>query len=1173
MSYIYFYKNKIATKLLRLKYYLTFFFMKKTILLLSCIFLASILISQTNLIKLDPKLSENFNIEILEQNSESITILLTNNSYWLKQVETPKGSSVIVNSPKAKNNFPKGSPDLPIITTSIIIPNQGGFKYDILSSEYTTIQDIDIAPSKGTIYRNQNPEDIPYEYGREYLTDEFFPINSAYLSDPFIMRDLRGVNISFSPFTYNAIQRELRVYSEIILKITFTNDDFPNPIYTNKAKNSYEFNTLYERNFINYKSNSKYTPIDEGSPGKILIISKDSYANAMTPYINWKLEKGIETEMVLISSIGTNSSQLKSFIQNYYDNNDLTYVLLVGDAEDIPVINVNSGYSQNYTDNGYTYLAGNDGYADIFIGRFSGNSIEDIETQVQRTVSYERDLNTSDTWLANGFTSASSEGAGNGHNGESDVAHMNIIKNKLQNYGYTITSVNESGGNNTQISNHFNSGTGIANYIGHGDVTLWVNTSFTNSNVNSLTNENKLPFIWSVACVNGDFKGKTCFAETWLRARKNNNPTGAIAFLGSTINQSWQEPMTGQDEMVDILIESYSSNIKRTFGGLSFNGMFKMIEAGGSGQEMADTWTLFGDPSLMIRTKTPQEMSISHNSVITIGESSFQVNCDSENALVSLTRFNEIEEKIEILGTGYVSGGIADVYFDELSLPGTILISVTAFNKVTYQEEILVIVPDGPYIIHSEYSINDEEGNNNGLADYNETIYINETLKNVGITDANSVLASLSLENTSYASLIESEKNFGQINADETKTENKAFKLTIADGIADQTNIKTILTITDENENEWTTNFNIPVNAPKIKLYFHSIDDSEFGNNNGLMDAGETLSLKVQAKNIGHASSIAGLINISSDSEYISINNSNFDMPILAENEDIVFSFDLVLNEEIPVGTMIYFDFQASAGMYSASLNSGFSIGDQIEDWESNTMTNYEWINSTSHPWTIVSNEVYEGEYALKSGTPLGGGESSLIINLNLLNDDVIEFYKKVSCEPGYSFWGFEMLYDYLAFYIDDDKKKTWDGEVAWSKETFNISAGQHEIKWTYIKDNQINQGQDCAWLDNIKLPPHQNSTIIITSTSDIEENSMDIYPNPAQDMAYLNINVKENCSAIIKITNLSGQIVYEFPNSINIYSGENTILINTQYFANGIYILSVNTNSETFNSRLIINK
>ena len=108
--------------------------------------------------------------------------------------------------------------------------------------------------------------------------------------------------------------------------------------------------------------------------------------------------------------------------------------------------------------------------------------------------------------------------------------------------------------------------------------------------------------------------------------------------MGSTINQSWTEPMTAQDEMIDILMETYASNIKRTFGGLSFNGMFKMIEAGGEGQSMADTWTIFGDPSLMVRTKTPQAMNISHNAVMTIGETSFQVNCDEENTLVSITK-------------------------------------------------------------------------------------------------------------------------------------------------------------------------------------------------------------------------------------------------------------------------------------------------------------------------------------------------------------------------------------------------------------------------------------------------------------------------------------------------------------------------------------------------------
>ena len=41
-----------------------------------------------------------------------------------------------------------------------------------------------------------------------------------------------------------------------------------------------------------------------------------------------------------------------------------------------------------------------------------------------------------------------------------------------------------------------------------------------------------------------------CFAEKWLRATNSEGePTGAIAALMSTINQSWNPPMLGQDEM------------------------------------------------------------------------------------------------------------------------------------------------------------------------------------------------------------------------------------------------------------------------------------------------------------------------------------------------------------------------------------------------------------------------------------------------------------------------------------------------------------------------------------------------------------------------------------------------------------------------------------------------
>ena len=76
------------------------------------------------------------------------------------------------------------------------------------------------------------------------------------------------------------------------------------------------------------------------------------------------------------------------------------------------------------------------------------------------------------------------------------------------------------------------------------------------TDVNGLVNMGMSPFIWSVACVNGEFHIGTCFAATWLRATGTNGvPTGAIAVLMSTVNQSWSPPMDGQEEMNDILVE------------------------------------------------------------------------------------------------------------------------------------------------------------------------------------------------------------------------------------------------------------------------------------------------------------------------------------------------------------------------------------------------------------------------------------------------------------------------------------------------------------------------------------------------------------------------------------------------------------------------------------------
>ena len=165
-----------------------------------------------------------------------------------------------------------------------------------------------------------------------------------------------------------------------------------------------------------------------------------------------------------------------------------------------------------------------------------------------------------------------------------------------------------------------------------------------NTDVNGLVNTGMYPFIWSVACVNGEFEQGTCFAETWIRATASDGtPTGAIATLMSTVNQGWNPPMEGQDEMNAIFVESYSDNIKRTFGGLSFNGMNQMNDSYGSqGYDETYYWTIFGDPSVVVRSDTPTEMDVDHSGVLIIGATDLYVETGVSGALVSVSKDGEL---------------------------------------------------------------------------------------------------------------------------------------------------------------------------------------------------------------------------------------------------------------------------------------------------------------------------------------------------------------------------------------------------------------------------------------------------------------------------------------------------------------------------------------------------
>ncbi len=643
--------------------------------------------------------NEDFTINYI-QKDEEIQISLKINDY----IKTPKiiDNKVYysVNIGEESQILDKGCPDLPNICRSFIIPNDKKMMFKIIESSYETVYDIDIAPSKGNIIRPNSPENTPYEFGEIYNEDTWYPKNIVELRDPYILRDFRGQTICLQPFQYNPVKRILRVYTSITFDFI---PDGPGEINVLKSptvneKRSISFNNIYENLFYNY-GDFGYTPVSE--EGNMLIICYNDFYDDMQPFVSWKNMKGIPTEIINVSDAGSTATNIKNYIVNYYNSNGLTFVLLVGDIDQVPTINIGSSAS----DPSYGFITGSDSYPEVFVGRFSAQNSIQLDTMINRTLAYEKNPVLSLDWYNKGVGIGSNEGGpgtGKGDDNEADWQHIRNIRADLLNFTYTLVDElydgshggEDASGNpsSSDVSTSVNDGRSIINYCGHGSYNGWSTTGFSTSNVNSLINDNMLPFIISVACNNGQFDDYSeCFCEAWQRATHNGVPTGAIAITGSSISMSWDPPMDGQDEMNDLLTEQYPNNIMHTIGGIHANGCMHMNdEYGSSGYTETDFWHIFGDPSLIIRTDIPANMTVTHSSILITGTTAFEVNvADTENALCAVS-INNI-----LLGFGYTDeNGECIINFDQpIDDIETVTLVVTAFNKNPYITTIDVLPP------------------------------------------------------------------------------------------------------------------------------------------------------------------------------------------------------------------------------------------------------------------------------------------------------------------------------------------------------------------------------------------------------------------------------------------------------------------------------------------------
>jgi len=1005
----------------------------------------------------------------------------------------------------------KGSPELLQTAFSLIVPEGSNPETEILDAQYTVVESFALAPSKGNLYRNVDPENVPYTKNADYQAADYLLGNAIQTGETYQLRDYQGMNFKVYPFDYNPVAQKLKIYSSVTVKVTFNSTRS----VTAATKINRTFEAVYANQFLNYHG-LRSTPVTE--EGDILIICPENFMEAMQPYVDWKIRNGYNTEMVTVTAAGNNANAIKTYITNYYNEHNLAFVIIVGDNAQFPTPTVSGNKSDNY----FTEIAGNDSYPDIILGKISAENVAQVETQVQRFIEYEQ--NPPETSHFPSFMGiASSQGPGD--NNEYDYQHIRNINNKLQNYtytsGYELFEGSQGGldasGNPTasMVTTGVNNGVGIISYCGHGDVQMWVTTSFNNSNVNSLTNVGMLPFILSVACVNGEYHTGTCFAEAWLRATHNGQPSGAVGFTGSTINQPWNSPMCAQDAMIDLLTGTNQDNQNFTFGGMFFNGMIKMLDVYND-VEVFRTWILFGDPTLQMRTAVPEQLEVTHNAILPAGTPSLTFSSAVENAKITVTHNNEV------VATGRITGGEYTLTFNDTYLPtDTLKVLATATNYLPYEGTINFIPNEGPYVIIGDLTLTDKtlpfvNNQSNNLPEFGKTMTVTPQIINIGNQNASNVRINVSTEDE-YITLNNPILTVTTLPSHDTLANSPTFTFSVKNVVPANHNAVIKMEIIVNNDTIRQSK-SVKLYAPQLSIISLVIDDTETGNGNNKADYGETINCNFTIANTGNMPIVGGNIFFENQGDELSLQTDPIFFPAIDINGTTTVTLPVTVNSIIQEPTISYIKAGLWVNYFYASAYFPVRIGAVMEDWETGDFYNMSWQNTSSTPWTITTTSPFEGTYCAKSGTIGNSANTTLRVTDTATVSDSISFFYKVSSEQNY---------DKLTFKIDGQTKGEWSGNISWTRAAYPVNAGPHTYTWTYSKDYYGTSGKDCAYIDAIAFPCGKVNYPVSIQEIALNSDSYQVWPNPATDVLHLQLlDNSDNQGYTYQLLSLAGKLL-----------------------------------------------
>jgi len=758
--------------------------------------------------------------------TSSVAIDLSNNDLVLVQNNGSEGITLSIQTPELKllpvqiignnylqiENFTEGVAgeaglfSVPSFSRWIEVPAGMRPVMRFTTGKERIINDVEIEPFP--LLSDDNPNiDLPSGHTVEIQArNAFFPSAAVSLSELMTVGTKSMALVDIFPYQYNAVTKQLRIYADIEIKVSFQVD----------------FN---RKDDISRRSAPVYRELDRvlsGNPPErddfaasqanlghyVMIARNEEVIEILEPLIEWKRKKGFIVTVANMEDIGNRKEQIKAYLQDAWEEWEIppNFVLLAGDQDGeliVPCYTAQANISWHASDNQYVNWQDGGDFGEWipegFIGRLPAAENRHLEHMVAKIVGYESDPYIEEPWVEGGVMIA---------NGVQSCIASNIaVREMMVNYGYNRNRITEEYADYHQgqrpninlIQTGINNGVGFINFRGYNN---W--GDFLPNHINGLRNGWKLPIVGGMVCGTNDFRNffvdqrPECRGETFLRAWSANSPKGGVACYGPAdlYTHTWFNNIVDA-EFFNVML----NNDVRTLGVMCLAAKMALLRnlpsfRGSPGENPGDghtvgyyfyTYNLLGDPGMQVWTRDPASIELEFESEIPVGSTLI-------NAAISL----EDEERTlppvyvhiyaqsddgEIRYGGYTDqNGEITLIVDPLPA-GDYYLTVTGDNIVPILESFSVseasIYTSIAEVTYSDDNEGESQGNDDGDFNPGETIEITITLTNTGAQDSDEFSGILSTTSP-WVSIDREEVDWDGIDAGESAASEQPFVISLA---------------------------------------------------------------------------------------------------------------------------------------------------------------------------------------------------------------------------------------------------------------------------------------------------------------------------------------------------------------------------------------------------------